>query len=83
MSLILLLALGMGLLVHRANADEKMILTIAEAACKQTGTEKNVKRYVRKLEKRYVPDDLKPYASWTFTLTKAAVERKIVYKWTF
>lgn len=50
-----------------------------EASYKQTGLE----RKVQDLEKKYTPKWVSEHVGWALVVTKAAVENKVVIKWTF
>ncbi len=40
-------------------------------------------RYVRKMEKRHLSNDVRKYGGWVSTGIRIAVDKKITYTWSF
>lgn len=64
--------------VPSSNTQEA-IKAVGKATYKQTGIDKRVK----KLEKKYIPEQLREYGGWITMIIKVSSERKITYEWTF
>lgn len=58
---------------------EKALIAIGKASYKQFGVDKKVK----KLEKEYVPKEIRKHGKWIAIGIKLVNEKKISYEWTF
>lgn len=59
--------------------DEKAIRKAAEAAVKHFKLDKVAK----KLEKRYINDDVREYGGYAWIVADVIIQQRITYKWTF
>lgn len=76
--IVLFLILFTSNLVYAGNT-EKAIRAAARASYKQT----NLDDKVKKLEKRYLSDEVRKYGGWTINISKIFIEKKVVYTWEF
>lgn len=58
---------------------EDALKAVAKATYKQTGLNKMVKR----LERKYISDEMRKYGGWAINIGKVFIERKVSYEWTF
>lgn len=67
-----------GQIVHQ-NPEKEAIRALSKACYKEFGIDKVTKR----LEKKYVPKELKEYGVWPVMIVKIVTEKRISYEWTF
>jgi len=76
---VLTTAIGIGASRSPASEEQDALKALAKATYIQTETDKQVKD----LEKRYIPKELKEYGGWITGTTKAIVDKKVSFEWTF
>lgn len=52
-------------------------------ALKASYMNSGIDKYIRKLEKKLIPKDVKTYGSWLYTTFKIVSEKRITYEFTF
>ena len=77
--LILSTAIGIGASSGLASERDDAIKALAKATYKEADLDK----YVKHLEKKYIPKELKEYGGWITGTTKLVIEKKISGEWTF
>lgn len=61
------------------NPEQEAIRALSKACYKEFGLDE----YTKRLEKRYVPKELKEYGVWPALIIKAVTERRLSHEWTF
>lgn len=59
--------------------SREAVSSLTKATYKYHGIDK----YVRKLEKQYLSDDVRVYGGWMYQIGKTVVEKRITYEVTF
>lgn len=77
--LILSAAIGVGGTRGPASEKEDALKALAKASYVQSGTDKKVKQF----ERRVLNKELKEYSGWIAGITKVATEKKLSFEWTF
>lgn len=54
-----------------------------KALSKVTAHEYELDKGIKRIEKRYIPQELKFYGGWTLFFGRLVVEKQVRYKWTF
>lgn len=62
-----------------ANPEEEALKHLGKAVYKEFEVGKAIKR----IEKRYVPEEWRPYLGYTGTLVRVATEQKVTFTWEF
>ena len=71
-------ASNQGQIVYQ-NPEKEALRAVGKACYKEFGLDKVTKR----LEEKYVPEEVKEYGVWPVTIIKIVTEKRISYEWTF
>jgi hypothetical protein len=78
---VLILSSAIGVGASREPASEKK--DAFKALSKATYLYTNTDKYVKNIEKKYIPSNIKKYGGTVAGISKAVFDKKISFEWTF